>query len=237
MIDAILSEVAQLKCCPGEIWFRGHSDADWPLVPRLLRSAHGENQESNLLMRFRVKAMSIEPNPPDDKDAARWLFLMQHHGLPTRLLDWTESALAALFFAVQEHDKRDGCVHILSPIGLNNSQTGEPVIYAPTSPCVNELLASSFLSKNKKKSSDSLALMAYASNDRIARQFGNFTIHGDTQNLLVKIKPEWFRTIRIPARSKTTVRTQLEYCGVNRTSLFNNLESLARDLSEQHGVG
>ena len=57
------------------------------------------------------------------------------------------------------------------------------------------------------------------------------------RNTGTTFKPEWFRTIRIPARSKTTVRTQLEYCGVNRTSLFNNLESLARDLSEQHGVG
>jgi hypothetical protein len=234
MFSAILTEVESLGRPSGEVWFRGHADAQWTLTPRLLRSPSAIAQEKNILARFRSRAMAMLRDHPDDKDPARWLFLMQHHGLPTRLLDWTESALAGLYFAVADHDDRDGALYLLAPIDLNNHLTSEPVLYGPYTDRIHSLLMSCF--KGTEKPQEILAVLAYASNDRISRQQGHFTVHGLEQDLRMIARPEYLRTIRIPAERKSQLRNQLAYFGITRTSLFNDLDSLAADLREQHGI-
>jgi hypothetical protein len=234
MFSAILHEIASLNRPSGEVWFRGQADADWSLTPRLLRSTAGRVHEKNILARFRSRAMAMLQNHPDDKDPARWLFLMQHHGLPTRLLDWTESALAGLYFAVNGHDDRDGALYLLAPLDLNNHQTFEPVLYGPYTERIHKLLIACF--KGTEKPPEIVAILAYASNDRISRQQGHFTVHGVAQDLRKIAQPEYLKTIRIPGASKAQLRKQLEYFGITRTSLFNDLDSLAIDLREQHGI-
>jgi hypothetical protein len=82
----------------GDIWYRGQSNFDWTLSPGLLRLKNAPS-EGTLLTRFKQSAaMLINMHPKDDFD---WLFLMQHYGVPTRLLDWTEkSANSIIFFSL-----------------------------------------------------------------------------------------------------------------------------------------
>lgn len=99
-------------------WFRGQADVVWKLLPSLARPPNAPDKELALIKRFKQNAYSILPIVPAHN--WHWLFLMQHHGAPTRLLDWTENPLVALYFAVDEkHPDVDGVVWVLDPVGLN----------------------------------------------------------------------------------------------------------------------
>src|SRR2546428_6777520 len=107
------------------LWFRGQTNAKNHLVPGLARRRGKDwlSAETMLINRFRQNAVALLP--PMQRSEWDWLLLMQHHGVPTRLLDWTEHALAGLFFASgsargrDNVSRTDGCVWVLDPVALN----------------------------------------------------------------------------------------------------------------------
>lgn len=104
------------------MWFRGQSDYSWGLVPSVQRKdGMGKNYEQYISTNFMIHTMRLNPNAPQRYDRASWLTLMQHYGLPTRLLDWSESPLVALYFALSsdEDAKTDAAVWVLNPMRLN----------------------------------------------------------------------------------------------------------------------
>jgi FRG domain len=91
---------------PGAI-FRGHARGSWKLVPEVhggdaitaSTPADRVNAEKSMLREFQRQVRPHLPNLP--KDDWEWLAFARHYGMPTRFLDWTENAAAALFFAVE----------------------------------------------------------------------------------------------------------------------------------------
>ncbi len=110
---------------PRYVWFRGEPASDTPLLPSLYRprpdgSQHNENA---LLQMFRMRAPSFGKEAiPDRGHIDQWLFLAQHVGLPTRLLDWTENALLALYFTLKEDQP---IVWMIDPMRLNDRSISE----------------------------------------------------------------------------------------------------------------
>jgi len=89
--------------------FRGQMDSTWNLTTSIERLTHDfcnnstflQNRELWILKQFQRRAHNYIPNPPSDIDFMEWLALIQHHGGPTRLLDFTHSFYNAVFFATE----------------------------------------------------------------------------------------------------------------------------------------
>ncbi len=117
-VSEFLKEL-KLKQSDEPHWYRGHGSVKWTLRPTIARIKSGILSEPPLITRFKQNALALLTQRPATE--WEWLFIMRHHGLPTRLLDWTESPLVGLYFAVEGHAKSDGAVWSLRPIELNKS--------------------------------------------------------------------------------------------------------------------
>lgn len=108
---------------PFGAWFRGQEDLAWPLVPGAFRrSKRNTVEETSSFYHFVLRA--DEEHRKTNDSTFKWLTLMQHYGLPTRLLDWTESVLVGLYFATIDTKAgrgKNGALYVLDPRRLNHS--------------------------------------------------------------------------------------------------------------------
>ena len=109
--------------------YRGAKDPDYQLIPKAGRVSGPINlellkwNERRLFREFKRKALPYVRNRPADD--AEWLVLAQHHGMPTRLLDWTESVLVAAYFATEGSVPRECAIYVLEVDRLNDLE-GDP---------------------------------------------------------------------------------------------------------------
>jgi type I restriction enzyme M protein len=185
--------------------FRGVSNCDYQLIPSLGRIGISEKiyvAEKILMGKFKESAIAYIDRVPNNE--FEWLALAQHHGLPTRLLDWTYNPLVALFFAVEKDSENDGRIYVTWKISQVRNKNQDPYhlkkiyCYRP-----------SFVTQ------------------RIINQSSVFTVHScpekpyEADNMII---------FDIDVRIKYELKQMLFKYGVNYKTIYPGLDGLSKDL-------
>jgi hypothetical protein len=255
MVIFSVTDAIKIGSCFQHNWFRGHPREFKELTPKVFREPFYyescpnivEDTEFAIIEMFQRLAPAISRDLPPTDDTLDWLILMQHHGCPTRLLDWTQSILVALFFAVNDSTcmNKDGELWTIYPQKLNelNGIYGYPIKNAPilkylsSKPIHNspEQIASEF--NINPLPSHPVAFFPTLQFPRITSQLGAFTIHNspsDSQKLIETISDKSdLACYLIPCSSKEGILTDLNILGINYRTMFHDLDSLSKDIIEQ----
>lgn len=226
------------------MWFRGQSDYSWGLVPSVQRKdGMGKHYEQYITTNFMIHTMRLNPNAPQRYDRASWLTLMQHYGLPTRLLDWSESPLVALYFALSSDKdaKTDAAVWVLNPMELNKKVGyGEyvpPISYDSLSGDLEGAFSNQDNDDNESQGKI-IACHGVGCDLRMYVQQSDFTIHSTTERLdqILKLDEscDYFYKIRIPRKIRKKLLVQLDAMGFHESSIYPDMEHIAKEQTTSH---
>jgi len=191
--------------------YRGEDSTEYALKPKLGRYSFSEflnwpDAENSLLENFKRKSIPYLTTRP--RTEMQWLALAQHHGLATRLLDWTENPLVALYFAIS-----------------NCYLDQDRVLYA--------LQTSEFdyIDDNENPFSFGKVILHEPMHvsPRITSQRGIFTIH---PNPTQRFKSKYLRRWIISKKYILKILVDLDTLGVNTESIYPGLDGVARHANE-----
>jgi hypothetical protein len=248
-----------------ELWFRGEdlSYRETRLRPQLYRPLPGHSLkpvdelleiENKLHAEFtRCAGPLCDVRSDDDWD---WYFLMQHHGVPTRILDWTDGALVGLHFAVHEKSPIKPAVFVLDPYWLNDEiikkhddradMTSRWKLFCEKHPSSENDIDEwerLYLTADDEDLNDPLLAtpkipLLWDSphiTRRVAAQRSRFMIFGTEANWLSDLMNESgsrISTLEINVESIPNIRHELRDSGITESVIFPDLDGLGRELSQ-----
>ena len=244
------------------LWFRGCGTRDKGLIPSLYRhkikkkKAEIEELERRLMTRFRQRSIPLVNRPVnEDWDT---LFFMQHYGIPTRLLDWTENPFIAFYFAVMAGKfsvrrargksvpklrfSQEATIWILDPKSWTNhaleqqSHTGGVL-----TPGDSALSSYKPLTKFDDMHGYPVALYGAHNSPRIVAQRGVFTIFGQDTIAMEKVYDsdgfprKSLTKLILPREALPGMRTSILSHGITESVVFPDLEGLAKEMKREFG--
>ena len=248
LIDTIKEDLQNWNNKECKPWFRGESGDQPALCPKI--NNYSYHQENYLLQSFRRQAGGLSNVPPQEQ-ADLWLLLAQHYGIPTRLLDWTEGALDALYFAIIQ-DNSYPRVYMLNPQKLD--ELAGIRTYLPNYPqswiegCglyvslawQNRKLdeaSKDFQIRNKLDLEIPMAFPATYQDHRMIAQRSFFTIHGTLIEPIEDILRKKNITVsdclykyEIANKARADLLKDLSLLGISIATRFTDLDHLAQDL-------
>jgi len=239
-------------------WYRGCGDASYELMPSLYRhpqlidASSLFKHEFDILKRFRQRSIPYIGSTLADNDDLSTLFIMQHFGVPTRLLDWTENPYIALYFALTDAKslrtpkgpeyQDDVTIWVLDPIAWNGKALDVDPTPGIISPPEEDLLNGYLPSGSPKhRKPDPIALYGVYNSPRIVAQRGVFTLFG------ANIKPmeQLYVNNNYPQDCLLKLIIQKQYIkemlealiriGITDSVIFPDLQGLAKELKRFFG--
>lgn len=261
LVELVSHVLGRQEETPRRLWFRGSGCSDRPLLPSLYRKMDQQldasqmlSTEARLITRFRQRSLALWPEgyPQDDWEH---LFAMQHFGVPTRLLDWSESALTAAFFAADHDPTRCECgqatcqpvVWILDPDTLNkNLARFEDMDVGVLATSDQDLDIWAPGVDATRMARDPVAIHGTHNSPRIVAQQGTFTVLGKGRDAngtcpastplerskVVEDHDDVLEKVTLDTRH-SQIMTELKSLGVSRSSVYPGLETLSKDIAEE----
>jgi len=213
--------------------FRGHAAAEYELVPSLLRGDASFEVEHNLFHESYARSRHLLGDRHSSWEA---LPTLQHHGIPTRLLDWTESFAIALFFALTP-EPASPHIWIVNAFRLNQAASFSAVPRIPLigSDPVPDYEAA-FVRVEKRLEwpyRKPIFVQIPWNGSRVSAQQGFFTIHSEPLPLDASC-PRWVRKLEVPKEALDGARMFLQIAGINEFAVFPDLQGLGGFLRERY---
>lgn len=233
------------------LWFRGqgcnHRALTTSLGRRLTSNdpSHLLKVERRLITRFRQRSLPLWPEGYPQQDWEH-LFAMQHYGVPTRLLDWSESLLVATYFAADHDPTRCECgagdcfptIWLLDPVALNQRNSrleGTGLEILTTSDNAAQAWAPGV--SEEQFAPWPMALHGTHNSGRIAAQLGTFIVWGKEPEPLEASSPvqqdDAVLSKVVLNVTHEELREELRLLGVRRSSVYPDLVGLAYDITEE----
>jgi hypothetical protein len=226
--------------------FRGLASADHTLKSTLVRLAGKRGDvhtlELALLRNFRKYARVDSAGADSIWD---WLALGQHHGLPTRLLDWTYSPLVALHFATEDPEAfdQDGVVWCVDFVAANRRipRRLRRMLREEGSDTFTAELLSAFETLGEFDALSREPFVVFleppAVDRRILNQLALFALMSDPAAVFddwMRAHPELCRRVVVPAALKWEIRDKLDQANINERVLFPGLDGLSQWLARYY---
>jgi hypothetical protein len=248
-VAGLIGEMQELKLAEKtqthwRMWFRGHSKIGWPLEPGVYRSNFGNyptesarlSAEQSLYQQFRVMSAGLRSGQESPEDI---YFLQQHYRMPTRLLDWTTSALTALYFACCGNDDSDGEIFIMDAWAFGPEARPKWSKGVATSRREEFQVAIATIDRWRSATDFPKYIIPVrpdAFDQRITLQRSCFTFHVPGHERVTKSENATLQTWTVAGSSKQRVRRELSLLGIDHFSIFGDLEHLAGWLKEARGI-
>jgi hypothetical protein len=235
-------------------WYRGQSDASWAAQPGLFRKGGITwNTEKHLTQDFSVLGAALLSDANRDADT---YFVQQHYGMPTRLLDWTHSPLAALYFATRENYKKDGRIFFIDAYQCRarNGATRTAQIPA-TSASPQRSVEFNGIATSRHPvfraairpifdwDADTTAMPNFVIpvrpdhlGGRVNFQHSCFTFHSDNHKEFTNDDNRSLKTYKIPTGNKEAIFQHLSKLRVDEYSIYGDLSSLAIYLKRSYRI-
>ncbi|MBN9469891.1 MAG: FRG domain-containing protein [Bosea sp.] len=222
------------------VWYRGLPSSDFKLIPSIFRGKRVHEHFNSI--EFRRRARLIDGALSSQFD---FMCLMQHHGLPTRLLDWTESLSVALYFSSCGPYQKgySPTIWLLGPFQLGKLNGISDVICTSTDDDIIKHCDIAFndfsnLENNSYKKYPVPVLPDFMSR-RLAAQEGVFTIHGTdkrpVEDTVPKSMRRYLRKLVAKNGCEGALRKQIRLVMPNGNSMFPDIDGIGKYLAD-HGA-
>lgn len=245
------ADIISLTTQEGYSFFRGQASVSYKLLPSLLRTDesgnrfYGDNCDKSFINAFKTRSIPYLQKVPSNE--WEWLLTAQHYGVPTRLLDWTQGPLVALFFAVENINVGDleyPVVWALNPSVLNlkgpfqRDNDEIPNLMEDNSFlhfCLDEYYQ---LGRKREDYIYPLAIVGPQSNNRIKVQKGVFTLFPMNAKPLEDMEEaeRFLYKIIVNSEKKQDIRKQLFELGITYSNIYPELEYVSKDILFEYSI-